>query len=188
MNVLEKAQKGNMAAFEEILTAYEKFIYNFARRLMGNTEDAEDITQEVAIKIYRNLHNCRGEGLLRAWIARITHNACMDALRRKKGKYQDSLEMAEELSGLELVDDTESPEETLVRKELGQYLEGALMQLPPSYRALITLRDMDGYSYEEVAEILSLPIGTVKSRLFRGRAKLKSILTEQSGGDIRLKG
>ncbi|MCL2619448.1 MAG: sigma-70 family RNA polymerase sigma factor [Defluviitaleaceae bacterium] len=184
MNLLEKAQSGNMAAFEEILIKYEKLIYNLARRTMGNNEDAEDITQEVALKIYRNLKSCRGEELLKAWIARITHNTCMDMLRRNKGKHTDSLEVMEEI-GAELVEQSEGPEDLLVRKELGQHLEVTLAKLPPQYRALIALRDIHGYSYEEVAEILQLPVGTVKSRLFRGRAKLKTILSEQNGGGLR---
>lgn len=186
MNLLEKAQNGDIAAFEKILIKYEKLIYNLARRIMGKNEDAEDITQEVAIKIYGNLKFCRGEEFLKAWIGKITHNACMDMLRRNKDKYTESLEVMAEI-GEELVEQSQGPEDLLIRKELGKYLEAALEQLPAQYRSLIALRDIHGYTYEEVAEILQLPIGTVKSRLFRGRLKLKTILLEQNEGHMRQK-
>ncbi|MCL2235512.1 MAG: sigma-70 family RNA polymerase sigma factor [Defluviitaleaceae bacterium] len=184
MSLFEKAQKGDISAFEQILIQYEKLIYNLARRVLGNNEDAEDVTQEVALKIYRNLSSCREEGLLKAWIAKITHNACMDLLRKGKGKQADSLDVLGEI-GTEVAEQSEGPEELLVRKELGEHLEGALTQLPPNYRALVALRDINGHSYEEVAEILQLPVGTVKSRLHRARSKLKAILLEQNKGDPR---
>ena len=171
-----------MLVFEEVIRKYDKLIYNLAKKLMGNAADAEDVSQEVAIKIYRNLDKCKGEDYLPAWISRITHNACIDALRKKKGKYTDSLdEMLDFDDGemaKQLPDAQPSPEELLLQKEVSEQIEEALQKLSPAYRSLIVLRDVQGHSYEEVAEIMALPLGTVKSKIFRGRAKLRQILTE----------
>jgi RNA polymerase sigma-70 factor (ECF subfamily) len=153
---------------------------------MGNNEDAEDITQEVAIKIFRSLASCRGEEFLSAWISKITHNSCMDALRRRKGKYNESLDEIVDFGDgqmeKQLEDESDSPEELLLKKELSEQIEAALLRLPLLYRSPVVLRDMQGYSYDEMAEILNMPAGTVKSRLFRGRAKLKTILSETMPG------
>ena len=172
-----------MPSFEEVILKYEKLIYNLARRLMGDVEDAKDITQEVAIKIYKNLASCKGEEFLKAWISKITHNACMDALRRRKGKHFQSLDEIMEFDGGQLEasisQEGESPEGLLLRKELGGQIEAALAALPHAYREVVILRDVLGHTYEEMAEILNLPEGTIKSRLFRGRNQLKTILLRE---------
>ena len=169
-----------MLSFEEVIHRHDKLIYNLARRLMGNAEDAEDVSQEVAIKIYRNLDKCKGEEYLPAWISRITHNACMDALRKKKGKQTDSLDNVLDLENgdvsRQIADDAPSPEELLLQKEVSKQIEEALQKLSVSYRSLIILRDVQGHSYDEVAQITGLSLGTVKSKIFRGRAKLREIL------------
>ncbi|MCL2168721.1 MAG: sigma-70 family RNA polymerase sigma factor [Defluviitaleaceae bacterium] len=171
-----------MPTFEEIIIKYDKMIFNLARRLMGNADDAQDVAQEVAIKVYKNLHKCKGEEYLAAWISRITHNACMDALRKKKGKKTESLDEFMEFDGDEFgkqIPATDStPEELLLQKEVSSQIEDALTKLPIMYRTLVILRDVQGYSYEEVAEISGLALGTVKSRIFRGRGKLKETLLE----------
>jgi len=169
--------------FEDVIIKYDKLIYNLARRLMGNTEDAQDVSQEVAIKIYKNLAKCKGEEFLQAWISRITHNACMDALRKRKGKHTDSLDEMTEFdegeAAKQIPDEDAGPEELLLQKEVSEQIEDALARISVTYRSLIILRDVLGHSYEEVAEISGLALGTVKSRIFRGRAKLKEILLEQ---------
>ena len=172
-----------MLKFEDVIIKYDKLIYNLARRLMGNTEDAQDVSQEVAIKIYKNLAKCKGEEFLQAWISRITHNACMDALRKRKGKHTDSLDEMTEFdegeAAKQIPDEDAGPEELLLQKEVSEQIEDALARISVTYRSLIILRDVLGHSYEEVAEISGLALGTVKSRIFRGRAKLKEILLEQ---------
>jgi RNA polymerase sigma-70 factor (ECF subfamily) len=175
--------------FEEIIMNYQKLIYNLARRIMGDMQDAQDVAQEVAIKIFRNLSKLRGEEYLSAWISKITHNTCMDFLRRRKGRHFDSLDEMLEIgdgeAAKQLPDPDVGPEALLLQKEVSEQIETALESLPLSYRAPIILRDIHGHSYDEMAEILNLPAGTVKSRLFRGRAKLKSILLEQNQSDYR---
>jgi len=168
--------------FDKVFLQYQKMIYNLAWRLMGNRQDAEDITQDVAVKVYRNLHKCKGEEFLTAWLTKITHNTCMDALRKKKGKFTSSLDDVMEFENgeaqFQFKDDSPGPEALLIQKELGEQIEAALQKLPPEFRALVILRDVNGHSYEEISKILDLPEGTVKSRIFRGRAKLKNILLQ----------
>lgn len=168
--------------FEDVIKKYDKLIYNLARRWMGNNEDAQDVSQEVALKIYNNLDRCQGEQFLPAWISRITYNASMDALRKKKGKIAESLDemmsFDDSETAKQVPDNDPTPEDRLLQKEVAQQIEKALEKLPLKYRTLILLRDWQGRSYEEVAEITSIPLGTVKSRIFRGRTKLKEILLQ----------
>ena len=176
--------------FDKVFLQYQKMIYNLAWRLMGNRQDAEDITQDVAVKVYRNLHKCKGEEFVAAWISRIVHNTCMDMLRRRKGRVHESLDEIVEIGDGQAVkqveDDNPGPEELLLQKELGEQIEAAIEQLSAGHRLLIVLRDINGHTYEEIAQILGLPEGTIKSRLFRGRAKLKSILLrEQNVTNLR---
>jgi len=179
-DTLKKASGGDISAFEALILQHEKFIYNIAWRIMGNAEDAKDISQEAAIKIYRNLSTCTSTEHLRAWIARVVHNTCMDELRRRKNKtalsYDAMMETEDGEIEHQIADNTEGPEAALLRKEMGGQIGQALQHLSEGHRALIILRDVNGLSYEEIAEITSTPLGTVKSRISRGRNNLKKIL------------
>ena len=179
-DILKKAVNGDISAFEALILQHEKFIYNVAWRIMGNAEDAKDISQEAIIKIYRYLSSCTSAAHLRAWIARIVHNTCMDELRRRKGKtslsYDAMLDVGDGEAEWQIPDKADGPETIALRKELGGQIEQALQQLSPEHRALIVLRDINSLSYEEIAEITTLPLGTVKSRISRGRNNLKRIL------------
>jgi RNA polymerase sigma-70 factor (ECF subfamily) len=120
---------------------------------------------------------------LAAWVSKITHNACIDALRRRRGgmlSLDEILDIGDGEVAIQVPDPDAGPEEILLQEEVAGQIEGALEQLSLSYRLPIILRDIHGRSYDEMAEILDLPAGTVKSRLFRGRAKLKSLLLEQN--------
>jgi len=178
--LLKRAVKGDVDAFETLIIQYEKYIYNTAWRIMGNAEDAKDITQEVAIKIYRNLASITDIQHMRAWVARITHNACMDELRRRRGKATASMDAMLDLGDgeveREIADTADGPEALLLRQELAGQIEEGLKKLSDEHRALIVLRDVQGMQYEEIAEITQMPLGTVKSRISRGRRNLKQIL------------
>jgi len=184
MDILQKAASGDMDAFETLIVQYEKLIYNIAWRIMGNAEDAKDIAQEAIIKIYRNLAACKSLDLFKAWAAKITHNTCMDELRRRKNKATESYDaMLEEgradadIRGVELGSSvSDSPEAALMQKELQGIIADGLGKLSDEHRALLVLRDVQGISYEEIADITNLPLGTVKSRISRGRSNLKRIL------------
>ena len=179
MDLLSKAAGGDMAAFETLILQYEKLIYNIAWRIMGNAEDAKDIAQEAILKIYRNLAACKSIDLFKAWAAKITHNTCMDELRRRKNKSTESYDAMVEENREDMhgsgrpVDD---PEAVLLRKELKGMIGDGLNRLSDEHRALVVLRDVQGLSYEEISEITNLPLGTVKSRISRGRSNLKRIL------------
>ena len=178
--LLNRAAKGDASAFEGIIVQYEKLIYNVAYRIMGNQEDALDICQEVYIKIYRNLAKCASIEYIKNWVCTITHNACMDELRRRKGKTADSydeiLESQEGRAKAEPADGAARPEDVLLHQELSHAIADAIKQLSDEHRILIVLRDIQGMSYEEIADITNNPLGTVKSRLSRARNNLKNLL------------
>ena len=182
MDLLKQAADGDIAAFEALISQYEKLIYNIAWRIMGNGEDAKDMAQEAIIKIYRNLAACKGLGLFKAWVAKITHNTCMDELRRRKGRVAESydamIEPGDTAVERQIADEAEGPEAALLRKELAGTIGDALNKLSDEHRALLVLRDVQGLTYEEISEITGTPMGTVKSRISRGRAGLKRILLD----------
>jgi len=179
-NLLIKAANGDTKAFEAIIIQYEKLIYNISYRIMGNAEDAKDISQEAIIKIYKNIKNCENIEHMRAWVSKITHNCCMDELRRRKRKITDSLDAAIDSDDGEyarqITDPSGDPEEELLRKEINKHIQDGLDMLSGDRRALIVLRDIQGLSYEEISEITQTPLGTVKSRISRGRETLKRII------------
>ncbi len=175
--LVKRAQKGDAKALEELLFAYEKRVYNISYRYMGNEADAYDMAQEALIKIYRRIKAFKGESSFSSWVYRITVNTCLDGLRKNK-KNVVSLESALE-SGASYSDDkNDTPEEAVLRLEDQSRVQEAIGILSADHKSVIVLRDINGLSYEEVALILSVSVGTVKSRICRARQKLKEILTE----------
>jgi len=177
--LLKKARKGDIRSFEELIMPFEKKVYNIAYRMMGNAEDAMDIAQEVFIKIYKNLSGFKAQSSLSTWIYRITVNTCMDEIRRQKSKHTASLDAMVE-SGIPFSAKDKSdlglPEKSFEKKEQRMVIENAISQLSEEYRVAVILRDIQGFSYEEIAEILQCSLGTVKSRLNRGRKELRERL------------
>lgn len=178
--LLREAAGGSVPAFEQIIVNYEKLIYNIAYRLLGNPEDAMDAAQEAVIKIYCNIHKCNDINTLKAWICKITNNTCIDELRRRKGKREESLQKLTESEdgaySIQFEVSEISPEDAVLLKERNIVLQAAINKLPPKYKTLIVLRDINGLSYEELAEAAGLSMGTVKSRLSRARERLKRLL------------
>ena len=175
--LIAKAKQGDMQAFEELILKHEKIVYNVALRMMNHSEDAKDISQEVFLKAYRNIKNFDERSMFSTWLYRITTNTCIDEMRKRKGKQSYSLE--EELENedgsmqRQIADEGDTPEESLMRgEEKGEILQ-ALDTLSEEHRAAIILRDVKGLSYEEISEIIELPMGTVKSRISRARNQLK---------------
>ena len=175
--LIRKAKQGDMLAFEELILKHEKIVYNVALRMMNHSEDAKDISQEVFLKAYRSLVNFDERSAFSTWLYRITHNTCIDEMRKRKGKQSYSLE--EELENEEgsmqrqIADEGDTPEESLLRQEQKNEILQALDTLSEEHKAAIILRDVKGLSYEEIAEILELSLGTVKSRISRARNQLK---------------
>jgi RNA polymerase sigma-70 factor (ECF subfamily) len=183
--VLVARCKGNdLTAFDEIVERYQHKIYGYVKRLVGNETDAEDITQEVFLKALNSLHRFREESSLQTWLFRIATNLCRDAHRRRqreKGwlslwRQADEQSETEEGGIVDPPDDRFNPEKLLLREELGAMLSKAMEQLPLAMREVLILHDVEQMPYEEIAQALGVPLGTVKSRLFHARARLRESL------------
>jgi len=181
---IQRAQKGDAAAFEQLVTAYERKVYALALRSTGSEAYAADLTQEVFLRAWRSLNSFRGDSTVSTWLYRITMNICIDFSRKK------SLQLVpladEEGNELPLPDrrTANSPEAALEQQELSAELQAALQELSEEHRQAILLRDISGLSYQEIGRMLSLEEGTVKSRLSRARRNLRSILIKR--GNISL--
>ncbi len=177
--IIKKAQKGDIAAFEELVKTYEGFVYNLALRTLRSEQDAQDAAQEVFIKVWSSLGSFRGDSKFSVWLYRITGNVCTDILRRRRSDIV-SLTVDDGEGGdteLEIADSSPTPHEALAQKERSASLAAALEMLPEDYRKVLLLRESADMSYDEIASALKIDIGTVKSRIFRARKKLREILS-----------
>ena len=183
--VIRRVQRGDANAFEYLVAAYEKNVYNLALRMTGNPEDAEDMAQEAFLKAYSSLDSFRGDSKFSVWLYRIVSNTCLDFLRVRSRRRETSLEREDEGAGTgqqEIPDDSLSPERLFERKLTRESVQRGLMSLPEDQRKILLLREIEGLSYEEIAHVLSLESGTVKSRIFRARRRLCVFLA--SDGNI----
>jgi RNA polymerase sigma-70 factor (ECF subfamily) len=178
--LVEAAQRGNLDAFNELILYYQNQVYNLAYHIMHDAAAADDATQEAFISAYRALDKFRG-GSFRAWLLRIVSNACYDELRRRKRRpavsWEDFGDLEQEANP-HLVDESETPEESIQREDLRKLLDHTLSMLPEEQSLAIVLVDRLGYSYEEAAEAMEVPLGTIKSRLYRGRSQMRDLLLE----------
>ena len=178
--LVEQVKQGDSSAFEALVLDNQTKVYNLALRMVGNPDDAFDMSQEAFIKAYNSISGFRGESRFSVWLYRLTSNVCLDFLRAEGRKSHGSLTFAgddEEDKELEIPDERFSPEAMLEKSQLREAVHRGLSQLPPDYRSILLLREIDGLSYDEIALALSLEEGTVKSRIFRARKKLCSILS-----------
>jgi len=182
--LLKRAKDGDAEAFEELVTVYYKTVFNIALRMLSNTEDASDLTQEVFIKIFKSIGTFEGKSSFKTWIYRITTNLCLDEFRtRKKMKvvsFDEQIENKNEESSLKLTDTGISPETKLLNSELKETLNQAIMELPKDLRLAVVLRDVQNFSYEEISLALKCPQGTVKSRINRARQQLRKNLSKKT--------
>lgn len=176
--LVQAAKGGDMQAFDELVNLYNKRVINIAYSLLSDREDAYDAAQEVFIRVYKNLSGFRGDSTVSTWIFRITQNVCKDFLRKRKPIAQSLDNDDEDEPSLEIADESLSPEQVSERNEKIALLRAAIAELEENQRIVLTLFDLDGRSYEEIAEIIKCPIGTVKSRLYRARESLRKILAE----------
>lgn len=174
------AQKGDAAAFNQLVRAYQEMVYRTAYRVLGDRAAAEDATQDAFVSAFKHIRGYRG-GSFKAWLLRIVTNACYDQLRVKQRRPTDSLDaMIEESDGPPLkIDDGESPHEFAERQELGALLQKGIDALAADHRMTLVFSDVEGLSYEEIAEAMGTNVGTVKSRLSRARAQLRDFLVAQ---------
>ena len=179
--LMRRAASGEDAAFESLVRHFEGMVYSFALQSLRRREDAEDATQEVFLKLWRTLGTWRDEASVKTYIMRIARNTVIDMIRRRNSRPTDSLTVEDddgEESQLDIADtDTSSnPAADYARREQIEEVRRAIDELPPDHREIIILRDINGLSYDEIAEATGLYPGTVKSRLSRARNNLKEIL------------
>ena len=165
-----------MSAFDALCTAYDKKVVNIAYSLLSDREDALDAAQEVFVRIYKSIASFRGDSSLSTWIFRITRNVCSDFLRKRKGFVKSLDEEEDDEPKLEIPDEKNAPHTDYEKKERVYVVREAISELDEHQRTVLTLFDLNGLSYEEIAEITHVPVGTVKSRLYRAREALRKKL------------
>lgn len=177
--LITRAVEGDGEAFNELVSHYQDMLYNVAYRILGDEHDAADATQDAFLSAYRAIRRFRG-GSFKAWLMRIVTNASYDCLRRAKRRPTVSLDSGEEVEWHErLPDPGELPEAWVERQDLGRRVQRALAALPPKQRVVVVLIDIQGLRYAEVAHILRVPLGTVRSRVSRGRRILRDQMLQQ---------
>lgn len=181
--LIKKCKEGDISSFELLIESYQQKVYNIALRMLGSQEDASDVAQEVFIKIYKSISNFKEESSLSTWIYRIATNVCLDELRkRKKAKFvsiDTPVQLEDGEVSMQMEDQGLQPDELVTQKELKEEVQKAISSLKDDHKIVIILRDINGYSYEEIADILGCTLGTVKSRINRARNSLKDILLER---------
>ena len=179
--LIERCKRGDLAAFNDLVRKYEKQVYNFAYRLTGNYDDANDVAQDAFLRVFNAIGTFRGDASFSTWLFRITTNVFLDERKRSKAHPHTSLdeylELDESSVARQIEDPSPTPEAVLEEGERAQLLQEAIGGLSPDQRAVVTLYHGQQKSYEEIAEIMDLPIGTVKSRLNRARLALKEKLS-----------
>jgi RNA polymerase sigma factor (sigma-70 family) len=177
--LVDGAQRGDVESFNGLVRLYEGRVYNVCYRMLGDADSAADAAQDAFLSAFRNLRSFRG-GSFRSWMLRIATNTCYDVLRARKRRPAVSLDVdgddEDDSSPLQIADAAESPDDFALRRELAAAIQHGLAALPDEQRIILILSDIQGLAYEEIAQITSTNLGTVKSRLSRGRARLREVL------------
>ena len=180
--LIQDAKKGDLDSFNRLVLAYQDLAFSVAYRVMGDSQSAEDATQEAFISAFRKLKQFRG-GSFKAWLLRIVKNACYDELRRRKRRPTTPLEPETDEgerfdSPSWIIDPGESPESFAMRTELSSAIQNCLDHLSDDFRTAVVLVDIQGMDYQEAADVADTPLGTIKSRLARARRNLRDCLQE----------
>ncbi len=174
--LIQRSQAGDVEAFNQLVLAHQRHVYNLALRMLGRVEAAEDATQDAFLAAFRHIKSYRGPNFT-AWLLRIAANACNDQFRRgrRPSVSLDAIVLDPE-HPRDFADPSEPSEDYAQRRELGRTIADGLTQLPYDQRLAVVLSDIQGLSYEEMTQVMNCNLGTVKSRLSRGRARLRDIL------------
>lgn len=191
LTLVRRSREGDQQAFRILVERYQRRVYAVALGMMKDPEEARDVAQEAFIKVHRYLDKFKGDSSFYTWLYRITANVAIDRLRSRKGEgvsLDERLEKGEvepEISqpGFLSTRLGTNPQKSTLRRELAEKMADALAQLPPKHREILLLREVEGMSYEELAEVLDVPKGTVMSRLFHARAKMQKLLADYLDGD-----
>lgn len=181
LDLVQALREGSEAAYEELVTRFQQPVYNLAFRLLSDPSDAADVVQEVFLKVFRNVDSFRGQSSLKTWIYRITvneaHNQRRWFFRHRKREIGLEEEPEDARSMMDVLPDgSRSPFDLVFDREKQQMIEAALGRINPAFRESVVLRDIADLSYEEIAEVLQVSLGTVKSRILRGREALRQEL------------
>ena len=180
-DLISAAQQGKMDAFNDLVLTYQQQVYNLAYRIMSDPASAADATQEAFIAAFRSIGRFRG-GSFKSYLMRIVSNRCYDELRRRKRRPATSFEdfgAVDEESNPVLINGHEGPEEYTERQEMARMIQTGIETLPPNQRITLVFSDVQGLSYQEIAEAMNVSLGTVKSRLARARGKLRDYLRSE---------
>ncbi len=175
---IKRAREGDLSAFNELVIEYQSLTVNLCLRMLGQRQAAEDAAQEAFINAWRSVGNFRGDSF-RAWLLRIAANLCRDELRRRGRRPSSSLDTALEAGMPDPPDDEPLPEESALSSELRDNLEVALAELPEEQRVAIMLCDVEGLDYAEIAVTMKTSLGTVNSRIARGRMRMREVMLRQ---------
>ena len=176
---IDAAREGDQRAFEQLIHRYEKRVFALTRRMCKNPADAEEAAQEAFLAAWQGLRFFRGDSSFSTWLYRLASNACVDLLR-KEGRHSAAAgpSLNDEEAVVEIPDNSPTPHVLAERAEQRKQIEEGLAALPEEYREILILREIHQQSYDEISEILSLDLGTVKSRINRGRKRLRKFLLE----------
>ena len=178
VDLVARSKGNDLSAFNQIVERYQSQVYNLSARILGDRTAAEDVTQETFISAHRAIGGFRG-GSLRAWLLRIASNRSYDFIRSSRRRPERSLDESLENPMFQVPSEGPSPEQMALRGELRAVIQRAISSLPPIQRAVLTMVDVQGLSYDEVAEAANVSLGTVKSRLSRARAAVRDLLLKQ---------
>jgi RNA polymerase sigma-70 factor (ECF subfamily) len=180
-DLIIKSQKGDIEAFEELIKEHKKYAYNIALKILKNKEDAEDISQEALIKVYENIKSFNMNSSFKTWMYKIVFNTCIDFKRKKRLKtssLDEPIHYGYDDIPKQIEDNEKNPEKLLTEKLNVELVRDSIDELEDDFKNVIILRDIQGFKYKEIAEILDCNQGTVKSRISRGREKLKEIIIQ----------
>lgn len=170
--LVKSAQKGDKSAFDALVTKYHLKVVNLVMRFVKDNDDAQDVAQEAFIKAYRGLKNFRGDSAFYTWLYRIAINSAKNYLvsqSRKTPTYAVDIEDAEHIESATALKEYDTPEGNMLTSEIEQTVYKAIKELPEDLKTAITLRELEGMTYDEIADVMECPIGTVRSRIFRAR-------------------
>lgn len=177
--IVREVKRGNQDAFAELMDLYKDKVFHIAYRMLGNSHEAQDVSQEAFLRAYTNIESYDENRKFSTWIFRIATNLAIDRIRKKKPDFH----LEDKVGGTENLDyysqfasSEELPEDQIVKLEMQQWIQEEIMHLPPKYRAAIILKYLEDMSLKEISEILNLPVATVKTRIHRGRETLRKRL------------
>ncbi len=182
VRLLERCRRGDAEAFETLFRKYQAYVFNVALGMLGNAEDASDVTQEAFLRLHRNIDSFRGDSTFSTWLYRVAVNLCITEIRRRgRNRFEFLDDVVHEDESRILDEPPPAPEAMMEVEEERRIVHRVLSQLPPDYRAIMVLRHFQQLAYEEIAEVLGLTLSQVKTRLFRARKMFKDRFTAYLG-------